>query len=362
MNFLNQYLHAFETVFNQLPSSILITDHRNKIIYINDSFAAYTGFGKTILRGKSVSVLIGNDGLKIFKSALDDKYFSKIEIPLLFKGEKRRDCTILCFELLEEKNVVGRVYIIDPDNIKDPSNDHVLQDNILRVMNSRSDEVWFITDIRLGKNLYTSDLVQNFINWPAHYFNEGGYPFFFAVMHPDEWIEYRDRHFEWVMMNNKLGRLYENVRFSKATRMRDPEGHFHQFVTEANVLEYTKNGKVRIEFGSFRRADRKKVMELESTANSSVIRLIDGRIYVEMEYIKSLERKKKTQGKKSEFENLTVREKEILELIAEALSSEEISARLDLSIHTINLHRKQIMQKLHARNLAELMRKYYEGR
>ena len=181
-------------------------------------------------------------------------------------------------------------------------------------------------------------------------------------MHPDEWIEYRDRHFEWVMMNNKLGRLYENVRFSKATRMRDPDGQFHQFVSEANVLEYTKNGKVRIEFGSFRRADRKKVMEIESTANSSVIRLIDGKIYVEMEYLKSLERKKKAMGQKPEQYNLTVREKEILELIAEALSSEEISKRLNLSIHTINLHRKQIMQKLHAKNLADLMRKYYESR
>jgi DNA-binding CsgD family transcriptional regulator len=53
---------------------------------------------------------------------------------------------------------------------------------------------------------------------------------------------------------------------------------------------------------------------------------------------------------------LTVREKEILSLIFQGLSSKAIAERLFTSIHTISTHRKNILQKLDCKNVAELMR------
>jgi DNA-binding NarL/FixJ family response regulator len=54
---------------------------------------------------------------------------------------------------------------------------------------------------------------------------------------------------------------------------------------------------------------------------------------------------------------LSSREKEILQLIIDGLSNKEIAARLYLSELTIKTHRKNIMSKMQARNLAELLRK-----
>lgn len=53
---------------------------------------------------------------------------------------------------------------------------------------------------------------------------------------------------------------------------------------------------------------------------------------------------------------LTSREREILQLIAEAKTSKEIASMLHISIKTVYTHRRNIMEKTRARNLAELTR------
>jgi DNA-binding NarL/FixJ family response regulator len=54
---------------------------------------------------------------------------------------------------------------------------------------------------------------------------------------------------------------------------------------------------------------------------------------------------------------LTVREVEVLRLIADGLNTEEIGARLFLSPNTIETHRRHLLEKLNARNAAELVRR-----
>lgn len=53
---------------------------------------------------------------------------------------------------------------------------------------------------------------------------------------------------------------------------------------------------------------------------------------------------------------LSSREREILQLIAEARKSKEIAEHLHISLKTVYTHRRNIMEKLGARNLAELTR------
>ncbi|WP_255495515.1 response regulator transcription factor [Dysgonomonas sp. 521] len=50
---------------------------------------------------------------------------------------------------------------------------------------------------------------------------------------------------------------------------------------------------------------------------------------------------------------LTIREKEILLLIRQGLLSKEIADRLNLSIYTVNNHRKNILAKLDVDNIIE---------
>ena len=61
--------------------------------------------------------------------------------------------------------------------------------------------------------------------------------------------------------------------------------------------------------------------------------------------------------KKQKEVNLTVREKEVLKLIAEENTTQEIADTLFLSKHTIESYRKNLISKLQVKNLAGLTKK-----
>lgn len=56
----------------------------------------------------------------------------------------------------------------------------------------------------------------------------------------------------------------------------------------------------------------------------------------------------------SAFEVLSAREREHLQLIAEGKSTKEIAALLDVSVKTVETHRRNLMLKLHVNSIAEL--------
>lgn len=59
-------------------------------------------------------------------------------------------------------------------------------------------------------------------------------------------------------------------------------------------------------------------------------------------------------GTGGQTEHLTKRELQVLQLIAEGRSTKDIAARLELSVKTVETHRKQIMDKLEIRSIAGL--------
>ena len=65
--------------------------------------------------------------------------------------------------------------------------------------------------------------------------------------------------------------------------------------------------------------------------------------------------RKKT-GETSAPEILTLREKQVLKLIAEGKSTREIAASLSISSRTAEVHRANIMRKLNARKIADLVK------
>ncbi|RXK82940.1 response regulator transcription factor [Filimonas effusa] len=62
----------------------------------------------------------------------------------------------------------------------------------------------------------------------------------------------------------------------------------------------------------------------------------------------------------SHYVKITRREKEILQMIADELTTQEIADKLFLSTHTVDNHRNNLLQKLNVRNTAGLMKKAVE--
>jgi DNA-binding NarL/FixJ family response regulator len=66
-------------------------------------------------------------------------------------------------------------------------------------------------------------------------------------------------------------------------------------------------------------------------------------------------RKLSRSGAEDSFDLLSSREREILQLVAEGNSSKETAALLNLSVHTVETHRSNILQKLNLHGMPELI-------
>ncbi len=69
-----------------------------------------------------------------------------------------------------------------------------------------------------------------------------------------------------------------------------------------------------------------------------------------------LEALKKPRPPKEDGNSLTTREREVWQLIAEGHANKEIAHLLDRSVNTIRNHRRRLMRKLKAHNVADLVR------
>jgi two-component system response regulator FixJ len=56
------------------------------------------------------------------------------------------------------------------------------------------------------------------------------------------------------------------------------------------------------------------------------------------------------------YETLTPREQEVMECVVRGLANKVIAMDLELSQRTVEIHRARVMEKMHARSLAELVR------
>lgn len=71
-------------------------------------------------------------------------------------------------------------------------------------------------------------------------------------------------------------------------------------------------------------------------------------------------RKRKSTIESPKMPELSKREKEVLTYLSEGLRTSEIAALLCLSTNTIQTYRKRLMEKLNAKNVAELVSKWKE--
>ena len=66
-------------------------------------------------------------------------------------------------------------------------------------------------------------------------------------------------------------------------------------------------------------------------------------------------REMKSRDAKDSYELLTAREREVLHVLAEGKSNKDIAALLNLSLYTVETHRRNIQEKLNLHGLAELI-------
>jgi DNA-binding NarL/FixJ family response regulator len=66
-------------------------------------------------------------------------------------------------------------------------------------------------------------------------------------------------------------------------------------------------------------------------------------------------RQMRQRGVEDSYELLTPREREILQMLGEGNSNKDVASKLSLSLHTIETHRGNILEKLNLHGTAEMI-------
>jgi len=102
---------------------------------------------------------------------------------------------------------------------------------------------------------------------------------------------------------------------------------------------------------------------LKDSAEADVLRAVhavaQGRTYftpsIAHTLLEDYMRRLQQEGLQDRYDLLTDREREVLQLLAEGRSNKEVATLLGLSIHTVDTHRTNFMQKLSLHNTAEIV-------
>jgi FixJ family two-component response regulator len=70
----------------------------------------------------------------------------------------------------------------------------------------------------------------------------------------------------------------------------------------------------------------------------------------------ALRKRSEATGLRRRYDDLTPRERQVMRLVVTGLLNKQVAAELGISEKTVKVHRAQVMQKMHAGSLAELVR------
>lgn len=121
-------------------------------------------------------------------------------------------------------------------------------------------------------------------------------------------------------------------------RVRDARQQYIRVISKQQVLEQSINGKAWLILGNMDISPNQKESGL---VDCTVFNRRNGEIFFPSPHSQT---------------NLTPRETEILRLIQQGLLSKEIAHRLCISIHTVNIHRQNLLRKLGVQNSIEAIK------
>ena len=356
MNFIQQYIYSLQSLLKISADRILIADIHGKILCANDSFCKMVKKNYPDLKKLSLEKIIGKKTVQELKQINSSKCSAHVKLSIEFSSQKNIDAYV--FPLFDDKMHMGTVIIfpfVSKSETQDKNN--LAKDAILQRLKKRTDSAWFVADHQRGKYLLAGEGFEKLLGWSADDIIIGGGAFYLSKVHPEDQKKLLQNFGEWLSRLKVAGTLVDDTSVKMVLRLLTSQGKYKLFESETSILEKDESGLPRFFIGSYVPfADMKN--ESKENERKDYIKVIDGKTFIELDHISEVEQELETM-RNDRFNVLSSREREILQLVVDGLSSEEISEKSFVSIHTINMHRKQIMKKLGVKSLAEMIRLYY---
>lgn len=264
---------------------------------------------------------------------------------LAYKGNTRK--IIQGYDILimnqEIKDILQEIYI--DHKLRDTDLDYRVLDRYrydLERLSLISGRCFFIVDLHTFEYIYTSDNFKNIFGcMPTNKCDSAANSSLLdSKIHPDDFFEYKKimlKIGDYLLTQPKEERI--NYRHIFELRIQNIQKEYIRVSWERQPLETDKSGNLWLILGTIHVLSNQSDMK---GVNSFFVNLRTGEqipfnISNELQF------------------TLTTREKEILTLIQQGLLSKEIAEKLFISVNTVNIHRQNILRKMHAGNSIEAL-------
>lgn len=355
-----RFLQPIRSILESSRNGIAIISRDGTIVFQNESLEQLSGLPFARIRGKKIAHLFpASDVADLEELTGGTRTPKRISMYLQTPGGVR-SIPVFVSRIVEQEDLEGFLLVVLPTSSGAPAKRLTEKHHsILRVISVRAREACSIIDIITGETLFMSSSIQNLTGWDRDDFLKGGFGFGMSLLHPDDSSEVMRVFQEEVEKRNREPFLHDHRAWNVDLRYRKPDGSYVRFKTETMLLERNDQLKVQLIMTTLHlfETNQKTSREAEATLPEESIRIIDGKPYINIEFLNRLRSQSKPQSEDTNVPELTDRERQILRLLAEGLSSEKISKKLNISINTVSTYRKQLLKKLDARNAPELIRK-----
>lgn len=199
----------------------------------------------------------------------------------------------------------------------------------------------FVVDVYKCKYTFASSNFVDFLGYDSHRINtlEEHGDYLESRIHPDDLSQMKSLQVDlsrFIYSRPEEERNdYKNI-FSY--RVLNGRKQYVNVTSKQQVLEKTRNGKAWLILGVMDIASDQRPLD---GIKCTVLNLKTGETFSPHNIIPDLNH------------NLTNRETEVLQLIKKGLLSKEIADQLCISIHTVNIHRQNLLHKLGVQNSIE---------
>lgn len=197
-----------------------------------------------------------------------------------------------------------------------------------------------IFDMAKMQHVYVSSNFKNLLGWDLDEAAKPGHEYMDKRMHPadkDHLDGVSSRFFELILKIRKEDR--QNMQHYKLLldyRTKGKDGNYVRVIEQHKLLELDRHENVWLGLSIM---DLSPDQDIESLCRYRLINTFTGDLY------HFPENKPET--------NLSMREQEILQLLAKGLISKQIADKLFISVNTVNTHRQRILEKLEVSNTTE---------
>lgn len=227
---------------------------------------------------------------------------------------------------------------------------------LLNSFHFRENTVAAIT--RCGTNTGTVFLSHNFtrvFGYPRRFFMEGDLQFLIKHMHPDDLPAFI--HFAETSTLNAA--TWKEAKESSVheyfSRIKHYKGKWMWVNQKVIVLSVTPGQHIDTALLLFDDCTAAKEAELSEHISQIEKNRKNSKLLQLLAPVSAQIKREKLLVGLADHALLTLREKEILQLVSQGFSSKEIASKLFISKHTVESHRKHILHKLSVRNAPQMV-------